>query len=662
MLSAGCGWRRGGEKTQRIPVQRMELDDDGWQKKAARAKRKHRPSLKNWEADGLAYSFPKYANAILESNHPYRSFRLVEKNDDMIILGDNDYDDGVREQNGRKSRWGNHKKVIVEERRQSLQCSRRSRRHGHPPKHSPHTTCEEEEETLHSDKGDDDDEAEQVQYPIILHASETPPSIFHELYESQCMPVIIRDIPLGYHHRQQHRQQHGGDIMRGNSHTSTKKAEDEADSNSGGRDHSRNCKNVNRFVSIPNLTSSSSATSPFLSSTDMNTNNITTSEIQSEWPAIHRWTIPSLSNDTILLDRPFKVGEDDDGNAVHMKLRHFLQYMQCNHDDSPLYIFDATFDEDKRGASRLLKDYTVPTYFNEDLMSLVGEHRRPPYRWFLVGPCRSGTTVHIDPLGTSAWNALIVGVKRWVLFPPHVPKSIVKGNRLILPGEDDEAIHYFTTILPRMKRRAVALAAKVNNCHSAGKNVGDEGGGDGEGGCCSQDLGGYANFECYEFTQYPGETVFIPHGWWHAVLNLTDTVGITQNYCSRRNFDAVWTQARSGRKKMSCSWLRKLDITHPDLAYRARELNVRDGYVMFEENSPAERARRERKRAERRERKEAKEQRKVIEGEDTNKRHGQKPNQKHNQSKEGKWGDHRIEERRRDDGGGDGNMREVSPD
>ena len=153
--------------------------------------------------------------------------------------------------------------------------------------------------------------------------------------------------------------------------------------------------------------------------------------IQEGWNAATAWTQSKLNSR--FKDRYFKCGEDDDGYKVKTRLKYFLKYMKNNKDDSPLYVFDGNFDGDDISRS-LLADYKVPSYFTDDLFSLVGEKRRPPYRWILLGPERSGSSVHIDPLATSAWNTILVGRKRWVLFPPETPKSIAKGLDVIQKG------------------------------------------------------------------------------------------------------------------------------------------------------------------------------------------------------------------------------------
>ena len=78
--------------------------------------------------------------------------------------------------------------------------------------------------------------------------------------------------------------------------------------------------------------------------------------------------------------------------------------MKQNNDDSPLYIFHQL---DGKETQAMKPKYQIPKYFKEDIFKYAGEKARPPYKWVVIGPARSGSDIHTDPLGTSAWFVYI---------------------------------------------------------------------------------------------------------------------------------------------------------------------------------------------------------------------------------------------------------------
>jgi len=207
-----------------------------------------------------------------------------------------------------------------------------------------------------------------------------------------------------------------------------------------------------------------------------------------------------------------------DTHGASLPLRVYQKYCCTSMDgaatdDAPLAVYDSQFGNrnDPRHCIVAMDEYTVPPCFGDgdcdDLFAATidDEAERPPYRWILTGPERSGTGLHVDPVGTHAWVALVEGCKRWVLFPPDVDRRAI--GMMTSDDDDTESSAQIPSVLWFRDYYEQAL----RHCPGA-----------------------------IEVLQQPGETVYVPAGWPHLVLNVQGGGGernnmitaITQNYAS----------------------------------------------------------------------------------------------------------------------------------
>ena len=101
-------------------------------------------------------------------------------------------------------------------------------------------------------------------------------------------------------------------------------------------------------------------------------------------------------------------------------------------------------------------------------------------------------------------------------FPPSVPREMLQPGRTDAVGR---AAGYFGIRLPRS---ACEFMEEVLPS-LRGQGLGE-----------------------VELLQKPGEVVAFPAGWWHAVVNLDDTLAVTESFGRPRDLPAILAALRAG--------------------------------------------------------------------------------------------------------------------
>ncbi|KAF9906225.1 hypothetical protein EC991_000852 [Linnemannia zychae] len=242
-----------------------------------------------------------------------------------------------------------------------------------------------------------------------------------------------------------------------------------------------------------------------------------------QWPAWEQWTLDALASK--YGETQFRVSniESDEEPSFGMYFKDFLHYIRFNSDTDPLYLFDPYFAE---AGPEMDSAYKVPKYFEFDYFSLLEGDARPPFRWLLVGPQRTGAPWHVDPSGTSAWNTLLSGHKRWALYPPHT----------IPPGHDPTSserktsVSWYLDVYPYLPPESLPL----------------------------------------EIVQNPGQTIYVPSGWWHMVINMDDTVAVTHNFADEANLLQVKRSLLSDDKETT--QLKRWELLEKEICSRRPDL------------------------------------------------------------------------------------------
>lgn len=218
-----------------------------------------------------------------------------------------------------------------------------------------------------------------------------------------------------------------------------------------------------------------------------------------EWPD---WTLEHLNG---------KYGAIEfQQESVRWPLSTFINYLQSNTDENPLYLFDCR--STAMDQLRTQYKHMVPEIFKQDYFKLLGESR-PDHSWLIAGSKRSGSTFHKDPNNTSAWNACVTGMKLWVMLPPHItPPGVTVSedqSEITSPvGIGEWVLSGFYHDVLKIPDTLIGIT-------------------------------------------FPNECMYVPSNWWHLVINLEDSIAITENFVPEKDLGNVMNFFKNRPKQIS---------------------------------------------------------------------------------------------------------------
>ena len=164
------------------------------------------------------------------------------------------------------------------------------------------------------------------------------------------------------------------------------------------------------------------------------------------------------------------------------------QYVNSFHQPgpTPAYVFDGNVLENSEALA-----------YNAPPLNLLSYHH-VYLKQFILGPRNSGSPPHFHG---QALNSLIYGIKQWFFWPPssaffsfkHV--SAWKNEVCVCVFVSSKLICWFIVLLITPKYDKVKLPSMLLMC-----------------------------------LQLPGDTIYVPENWGHAVVNVEDSIAVASEF------------------------------------------------------------------------------------------------------------------------------------